>query len=209
MTAGVSLISAGNNIASNTYIVKWTASTAGTTNSTNVICDYWDDSTAHWVSVASDELELPSHVRRVRLKDGSILHVDEKGNFHLDDKAAKVIYAAHRNKDFNPYVNAGELVGSFIDYIRQSIPGVKRSDIPTLPLELFVNWLVLEAAERDGDPAPSDVTPLPNSRLLVARIKPRCSLPTCRRFIPRSAFGAGFNYCSPSHATRHARLIAA
>jgi hypothetical protein len=149
------------------------------------------------------------HVREIKLKDGTVIKIDEQGNFVIVDKDAKVTYQAHRNRDFNPYVNAGDLMGRFIDYVRQSVPGVKRSDIPEIPIQVFVNWLILEAASQDGDAVPADVEPVPKSRLLVARVKPQCRLPNCRRFIPRVAASAGFNYCNGEHADSHIKLLKA
>jgi len=156
-----------------------------------------------------EELTIDGDVRRVVMPDGTVLHVDELGNYRLEDKNAKVTYRASRMRNFNPYVNAGDLLGRFIDYVRETVPGIRRSDIPNLPLQLFVHWLILEAASQDGDPVPDDVVPVPESRLLVARVRPQCRLPICRRFIPRITVDTGFNYCNPVHAAAHGKLLAA
>lgn len=148
-------------------------------------------------------------VRQIQMADGSIIHIDAQGNFRIEDANAKVTYKATRMRNFNPYVNAGDLLARFIDYIRITVPGIRRSDIPGLPLQLFVHWLILEAASRDGDPAPADVVPVPESRLLAARVRPQCRLPICRRYIPRISINTGFNYCNPRHAAAHGRLLAA
>jgi hypothetical protein len=155
-------------------------------------------------------LDLPKEVKQINLPDGSVVHLDDHGNFRIEDKGAQVVYRAHRNRDFNPFVNAGELIGSFIDDVVRIVPGVRKADIPDLPLQLFVNWLILEAAQRDDDPVPPDVEiRVPETRLLVGRVLPRCQLPTCRRFVRRVAARRGFHYCNPEHASRHYHLLAA
>lgn len=160
-------------------------------------------------SYPSDELTPDSLVRKIRLQDGTIIHIDGKGNYRIEDKDATVIYKANRMREFNPFVNAGDLLSDFIDYVRQTIPGVRRADIPDLPLQLFVHWLILEAATRDGDDAPSDIVPVPESRLLKGIVKPQCVLPSCRRYIKRRFSTAGFNYCNPQHAGNHGKLLRA
>ncbi len=148
-------------------------------------------------------------VRQIKMADGSIIHIDAQGNFRIEDANAKITYKATHMRNFNPYVNAGDLLARFIDYVRVAVPGIRRSDIPGLPLQLFVHWLILEAASRDGDPAPPDIVPVPQSRLLVARVRPQCRLPICRRYILRISIDTGFNYCNPKHAAAHGRLLAA
>jgi hypothetical protein len=145
----------------------------------------------------------------VSLPDGAEIRIDEKGNYKIHDKDAKVIYKANRSREFNPFVNAGDRIAEFIEYVRREVPAIQGSDISQLPLELFVNWLILEAAEKDGDEAPPDVVPVPNSRLLVDRINPRCRYPKCGRFIKRASVDVGFNYCNPQHAEQHVLLLKA
>ncbi len=148
-------------------------------------------------------------IRQIKMADGSIIHIDAQGNFRIEDANAKVTYTANRVRNFNPYVNAGDLLARFIDYVRVEIPGIRRSDIPGLPLQVFVHWLILEAASRDGDPVPPEVIPVPESRMLTARVRPQCRLPICRRYIPRISIDTGFNYCNPNHAATHGKLLAA
>lgn len=190
---------------------SWT----GNTSTSGTITCTAGNTASNWITWDSTDLQAISQAlkatpdSKIEMPDGSVIQIDDKGNFTVEDKDAKVIYQASRIREFNPYVNAGDLLGSFIDFVRQSVPGVRRADIPELPVQLFVNWLILEAAQRDGDPVPSDVVPLPDNRLLVARIRPRCLLPVCRRFIARSVAMAGFNYCNPPHAERHMKLLIA
>lgn len=139
--------------------------------------------------------------------DGSCLHLDEHGNFRVCDAEAKVTYRAIRNREFNPCVNASDLLADFVRYVGSV--GVKRSEILQLPIGLFINWLVLEAAERDQEPPPPDIQPLPRDRMLVATIRPRCLLESCQRFVKRQLAARSMPFCNPAHAEEHMRRLVA
>lgn len=132
-------------------------------------------------------------LREFELPDGSVLHVDALGNYRLDDSKAKVVYQAALNREFNPYVNASDLIGQFIKSVGKL--GVRRGEIAHLPLGLLVNWLCIEAAEKDGDPVPEGIVPVPQHRLLKGQVKPRCI--TCKRFLPRARAAKGIIHCRP------------
>ncbi len=177
----------------------------------------WDSTDSNLISGQMQQVERivrgDARVRQgdeaeIALPDGSVLHVDGHGNFRVEDANARVTYRANRNRAFNPYVNAGDLLGRFLQYV-QTIPGVRRDDLGTLPIQLFAHWLIIEAAERDGDPVPDDIQAPPESRLLRGQVRPQCELPTCRRFIPKATARKGFRYCNPRHADRHFRTLEA
>lgn len=108
--------------------------------------------------------------RDLLLPDGTVLHIDDLGNVRIDDANAKVIYQASRMREFNPYVNASDLLASFIRFAGSL--GLGRMDIGELPVALFINWLVIEAAKQDGDPIPDDITPVERHPALL-RLLPR------------------------------------
>lgn len=153
------------------------------------------------------KIELPKGREvRVPLGDGSTLFVDANGNFRVDDKNAKVIYKANRVREFNPFVNASDLLAEFLRFVGSL--GVKRGEVQTLPLGLFVNWLIIRAAEVDSDPVPADIIPVPQHKLLRGRVSPRCLV--CQRYVKRLAASAGFAFCNPLCATQmHQKLVAA
>lgn len=155
---------------------------------------------------ADGKIELPKGREvRIPLGDGSTLHVDTNGNFRVDDKNAKVVYKANRVREFNPFINASDLLAEFLCYV--GTLGVKRSEVQTLPLGLFVNWLIIRAAEADSDPVPSDIIPVPAHKLLRGRVSPRCLV--CQRYVGRLAASSGFAFCNPLCATKmHQRLAA-
>lgn len=106
-------------------------------------------------------MEMPPVVREVEgyllqsdktyvLPDGSVLTVDPNGNYGINDESAKVIYQACRRREFNPYLNASDLLVAFVKEVG-TIDGVNQDEVLRLPIEAFINWLVLQAATKDGD----------------------------------------------------------
>lgn len=138
--------------------------------------------------------------REIELPDGAKLIVDDQGNYRIEDKDAKVTYQANRIRDWSPYLNASDMVAEFVKYVGSI--GVKQKDVLGLPLELFINWLIIEAAERDKDPVPPDVKPVQKHRAIRDIRKPRCW--DCGRFVkPRLFERTRFPFCDPYHAQRY------
>lgn len=130
------------------------------------------------------------------LPDGGKLEVDADGNYRVNDKDAVVTYRSNRNRDFSPHINASDMLGDFLKYVASL--GVRREDALGLPIKLFISWLVIEAATRDGDPI--DIPPIPKDPLLLSAVRPRCI--DCGRYIPRLHQRHGFPFCDPQHARR-------
>lgn len=106
-------------------------------------------------------MEMPLHTHEVEgyllhadktyvLPDGSTLTIDPHGNYGINDESAKVIYQACRRREFNPYLNASDLLVSFVKEVG-AIDGVNQDEVLRLPIEAFINWLVLQAATKDGE----------------------------------------------------------
>lgn len=133
--------------------------------------DYAWGGGGRWLDEQDGKLVAPKG-RDIKLPDGTIVKVDDLGNFKIEDKDAKVVYQAQRMREFNPFVNASDLLSSFIRDV--GALGITREELSKLPIPLFINWLVIKAAERDHDPIPDDVTPLAQhpmiQRLLPARV---------------------------------------
>lgn len=139
--------------------------------------------------------------KEYRLPDDGKLIIDDAGNYAIEDKDAKVTYRANRIREFSPHLNASELLGQFVEYVRSL--GVNQKDTLGLPIELFINWLIIEAAERDGDQIPETVVPPQQHETLKLVLKPKCL--SCGRFIPKLHQQHRFPFCDPDHALRHAR----
>lgn len=181
------------------------------TASANTLVANWpmDDTTPVWgrdaLDVVNNVVKVPKRPLDFELPDGATLHVSDMGEYFIDDYDARVIYNACRIREFNPYVNASDLIAKFIAYVGSL--GVKRDEVAHLPLGLLVNWLIVEAAEKDGDPIPADVVPVPEHRLLKGQVKPRCL--GCQRFIRRTRITHGFPYCLPRCAVRYGKRVIA
>jgi hypothetical protein len=122
---------------------------------------------------------------RIELPDGSVVEVDVNGNFKVNDKDAKVTYVGRRFRDRNAFLNSSDLVADFLDDLRKA--GARAEQALDVPLEVFINWLVIKCAEADGDPVPEGVLPPaqhPKALPPPAPPAPRCLC--CGRFVRKS-----------------------
>lgn len=177
--------------------VDCTASASGSTSGWKVI-SY--NKPRYRISVETPELietnpKITAGAKTVELPDGAKLIVDDVGNYRIEDKDAKVTYKANRTREFSPHLNASDMMAQFVKYVGSL--GVRRSEVMGLPIYLFIAWLVIEAAERDGDEIPSDVIPVPNDPIVKLALKPKCL--ACGRFIRRLHYQHRFPFCSPEH----------
>lgn len=161
----------------------------------------------HQYQLSDDDLRprgIPNKLgpgkRSIELPDGAKLEIDENGNYYIEDKDAQVTYKANRNREFSPYLNASDMLAKFVAYVGSV--GVKRDEVMGLPIHLFISWLIIEAAEKDGDNVPSDVIPVHRDPMLVSVLKPKCA--TCGRFVKRADFQQRFPFCSPDHGVVYA-----
>lgn len=144
--------------------------------------------------------------RVYELHDGAKLRIDMQGNYTIEDTEAKVIYKANRVREFNPYLNASDLLEKFIKDMGEE--DVRQNELLKLPVSVFIHWLVLQAAVKDGDstddlPSLKDVLPivLPALPAPVKLTKwPRCM--SCGRFIFKKYANLQLFVCSPSHMGR-------
>jgi hypothetical protein len=128
---------------------------------------------------------------KVVAKDGTVISLDDKGNVQVDDSNAKVLYKANTIRDFNKFLNASDLLEQFIRFVGTF--GVKQSEVLNIPIETFINWLIIEAAKMDGEEPPE----LP---LIETVNKPkqynRCLC--CGKFISNKMATIS-KFCKPEH----------
>lgn len=192
---------------------SWVWSTQATGSMMSCTTYAWPDDTYSLWDTARDALDIVNGVVKlptdrallIEMPNGSAIELLATGNFRITDKDAKVTYMANTNREFNPYVSASDLLGEFIRFVGRL--RVARELIPQLPLGLFVNWLVIEAARRDNDPVPSDVEPIEEHRLLKRVVQPRCL--ACQRFVRRALAARGFQFCNAEHAGRYYQQLTA
>jgi hypothetical protein len=133
--------------------------------------------------------ELPKN-NNYLLPDGAHLYVDENGNYRIEDAEAKIVYKGCTVREFNPYINASDLLEYFIDDAQKT--GAEALEILKLPIEAFINWLILQAAKKDGD----SLEDLPSFESVLT--KPALCL-SCGKGLPIEWVRAGINFCSSEH----------
>jgi hypothetical protein len=92
---------------------------------------------------------MPLTEGRFKLPDGTIIEIDAKGNSKIIDAKKRVTYRASPNLEFNPFINASDLLAEFIRDLGGL--GVPNDKIMRVPLDFYIHWLVVRAALADGD----------------------------------------------------------
>ena len=142
------------------------------------------------------DLELPDRwYGQIHLPDGAYVRVEKDQSYSIVDKYAKVTYRANRIRDFNRYINASDLIEEFIHFLMSE--GVPPALMLKIPIEVFINFLVLRAAEVDREPVPSDVKIADHPALPKPSSNPRCN--HCGRFITSEKHVHGINFCNEQH----------
>jgi hypothetical protein len=152
-------------------------------------------------------LQIPKdHALVIEMPDGSKIILDANGNYTIEDKDAKITYKANNIRNFNPYINASDLLEQFIEWIKTL--NVSQQEFMNLPIELFIKWLVVEAARADGDQPDIWSDDLHKQALLPAPkpIIPRCL--ACGKFIRHKIHKAGINFCNSVHMETTLRKFA-
>lgn len=140
----------------------------------------------------------------IDLPDGGVFELKADGSYTLLDKDAKITYRAARHREFNKYLNCSDLIEEFINYVGGI--GLKKNEIMKIPISLFIAFLVVRAAESDGEELPEEeVMMLKNAHNDILLLpapdkKPHCDY--CGRFISPRLKSANLLYCNPEHAGR-------
>lgn len=157
---------------------------------------YWIDDTGRSGTVKI-EAGQPA---RIELPDGAIIDVKADGSYEIVDQDAKVTYKANRVREFNRYVNASDLLEEFIDFV-DGVGGIDKDRFLALPIETFIRWLVLRAAQADGESMPEEEKAITQSVLALpapnARVKRNCKC--CGRFVSRRRVDNAMLFCSADH----------
>lgn len=138
------------------------------------------------------------------LEDGTKLTIEPNGKVVIDDGAAKVIYRGNNIRNFNKFINASDVLEKFIEYLGSQ--GVSRRELKDISIEMFIMWLIISAAEADGEEKPSgEVLALESATKRM--VAPRCKC--CGRYISQKRLKAGVEFCSGDHADRYLEKVAA
>ena len=150
----------------------------------------------------SNDIEIsPGQELDVILPDGALIKVKKDGSYKIEDKDAKVTYRANNIREFNRYINTSDLLEEFIRDCGKF--GARQNQVLHVPIELFINWLIIKAAEEDGDKPPKDVKLLEDSARLLPSSHHRCLW--CGKFITNDRFELGVNFCDEIHAYLYMR----
>jgi len=128
-------------------------------------------------------------------KDGTVIDVKGNGNFVVNDKDSKVIYKGNNIREFNRYINSSDVLEEFIVFLGKDYR-VRQDQILQIPIELFINWLIMRASQEDGDSYTQEMKSL-DSGIKKNRYINRCKW--CGRFISKKLSEAGINFCNPEH----------
>lgn len=145
---------------------------------------------------------------RIELPDGAILDVKADGSYEIVDKDAKVTYKANRVREFNRYVNASDLLEEFIDFV-DGVGGITKERFLALPIETFIRWLVLRAAQADGDEVEQERAEITQSVLALPTPTPRLSrnCKCCGRFVSRRRVENAMQFCSAEHFAQYEQRV--
>lgn len=147
------------------------------------------------MSIWRDADVQDGHATKIKLPDGTVIDVAKDGNYTINDKDAKIVYRANRLREFNSFLNASDKLEGFIKFCGEQ--GIRRDDMLNLPINLFIGWLVLEAAKADQEPEP----PVPLLADLRKVKVPRCG--GCGQFLKRDLAARKITYCAPVCFDKH------
>lgn len=87
----------------------------------------------------------------IQLPDGAKITFDSKRKrFSIVTKDAKYTYKSKGTLEYNPFIETHDVLERFISYLSQH--DVSKKDFMDMPMHLFIKWLVIESAKKDGEP---------------------------------------------------------
>jgi hypothetical protein len=145
-----------------------------------------------------NKIAIPNTGCRLILPNDVQVKIDgQTGGITIDDADRKVFYEA-APRGFNKYLNASDTLEDFIRYLGRM--DVRQRHVMAMPLGLYINWLIIEAAEKDGDTA-DDLKPKLTEGVASLKAQPRCLF--CKRFIAQARHEKGINFCCSTHMDRY------
>ena len=129
------------------------------------------------------------------LPNGTVLTLGLNDKIVVNDKDAKVLYESPETRRFNRYLNASDLLEDFVGFCGQN--NLSKKEFSELPLEIFIYWLIVRAAEADGD-STDEVLPLLTTAVKESNLHgARCKC--CGKYLPKKFVDNGINFCSTDH----------
>lgn len=138
------------------------------------------------------------------LPNGVMIKLFRDDHVEVDDSQGFQLYRSAPARDFNRFLNASDLLEEFISYCAQQ--RVTKKDFAELPISLFIYWLIVRAAETDGDPT-EEVVPLLTSAVKQRKAHThRCR--DCGKFLTKRYEDNGISFCSSQHMDHYLERIA-
>jgi len=129
------------------------------------------------------------------LPNGVRINLFPDDHIEIDEADGKQLYRTDATRGFNKFLNASDLLEEFIAYCAEQ--KMTRKDFAELPVSLFIYWLIVRAAENDGDPTHESM-PLLTHAVSEQKFKPsHCKC--CGRFLSTKSVSNGINFCSADH----------
>lgn len=133
------------------------------------------------------------------LEDGAKLIIDDKGNYRIEDKNAKITYKSNNVREFNKYINSSDLLADFIADMGKM--GADARQVLEIPIQYFIRWLICKSAEQDGEDSTETVPVIANDTVKVLELKQnRCKC--CGRYISQLNLSHGLLFCNGRHADK-------
>ena len=182
-TGGTGGFAWGTDMATDTYIVRdW-----GTGNTATIT----GQQMANTSTTASSLFTAPSNWQIVKNTQPTIVPVSGRR-------------AQQDPRILSKYLNASDILEEFIQDLGREL-GVKQSEVLAIPIELFINWLIIKAAEEDGKAEEyKDIPKIPTSLSTYRRDRCRC----CGRFVTNEKRQKDMLFCSGKHYDRYLEKVA-
>lgn len=136
----------------------------------------------------------------IQLPDESAIFIEADGSYNIRFRDGKPVRRqACRDLEFNRYINSSDLLEEFIKDL--GVVGVKQDEVLNVPIELFINWLIIRAAEQDGEEPPEEVP------RLETEVKKTCHCKWCGRFISKQKDKVGISFCNADHYKKYENKI--
>ena len=170
-------------------------------NASEKVINVQSDSVPLYESIAFNrfgDIHIPEGSRsntKITLPNGTIISIESDETISIDDSNAKVLYKSQPIREFNKYLNASDLLEEFIKFCAEQ--KVTKKDFTDLPINMFILWLIVRAAEADEDPT-DEVLPLLTTAIKKRKVHShRCKC--CGKFLTKKYEIHQISFCNTDH----------
>jgi hypothetical protein len=138
---------------------------------------------------------------KINVTKDCYIQVNDSG-YKIFGDDGKVKYKGCESREFNEFINATDLMEEFIRFLGKY--NVRQDEVLQIPVELFINWLVIKACEKDREEPPEGVLRIEQHPKLLTykkNVYGRCKF--CGKFISRKKVKYDIMFCSGKHVDRY------